>query len=446
MARKLFVLVLIMCSTTALITCTNGGAGDGGEGLHMKLTHVDAKGNYTAEELVRRAVAAGMQRLACLDAAMAGGGGGGGVGAPVRWATLQYVAEYLIGDPPQRAEALIDTGSDLVWTQCSTCLRKVCARQALPYYNSSASSTFAPVPCAARICAANDDIIHFCDLAAGCSVIAGYGAGVVAGTLGTEAFAFQSGTAELAFGCVTFTRIVQGALHGASGLIGLGRGRLSLVSQTGATKFSYCLTPYFHNNGATGHLFVGASASLGGHGDVMTTQFVKGPKGSPFYYLPLIGLTVGETRLPIPATVFDLREVAPGLFSGGVIIDSGSPFTSLVHDAYDALASELAARLNGSLVAPPPDADAGALCVARRDVGREVQAGEFHFRGGADMAVPAESYWAPVDKAAACMAIASAGPYRRQSVIGNYQQQNMRVLYDLANGDFSFQPADCSAL
>uniref|UniRef100_A0A0E0FDI4 Peptidase A1 domain-containing protein n=1 Tax=Oryza meridionalis TaxID=40149 RepID=A0A0E0FDI4_9ORYZ len=136
--------------------------------------------------------------------------------------------------------------------------------------------------------------------------------------------------------------------------------------------------------------------------------------------------------------VFDLREVAPGLFSGGVIIDSGSPFTSLVHDAYDALASELAAQLNGSLVAPPPDADDGALCVARRDVGRVVLAVVFHFRGGADMAVVAESYWAPVDKAAACMAIASVGPYRRQSVIGNYQQQNMRVLYDLANGDFSF--------
>ncbi|EAZ21020.1 hypothetical protein OsJ_36669 [Oryza sativa Japonica Group] len=382
MARKLFVLVLIMCSTTALITCTNGGAGDGGEGLHMKLTHVDAKGNYTAEELVRRAVSAGKQRLAFLDAAMAGGGDGGGVGAPVRWATLQYVAEYLIGDPPQRAEALIDTGSDLVWTQCSTCLR--------------------------------------------------------------QGFS-QAGPAVLKLvGLRAPSRRARSMAP--SGLMGLGRGRLSLVSQTGATKFSYCLTPYFHNNGATGHLFVGASASLGGHGDVMTTQFVKGPKGSPFYYLPLIGLTVGETRLPIPATVFDLREVAPGLFSGGVIIDSGSPFTSLVHDAYDALASELAARLNGSLVAPPPDADDGALCVARRDVGRVVPAVVFHFRGGADMAVPAESYWAPVDKAAACMAIASAGPYRRQSVIGNYQQQNMRVLYDLANGDFSFQPADCSAL
>ncbi|KAF0888898.1 hypothetical protein E2562_020126 [Oryza meyeriana var. granulata] len=441
MAPTLFFLVLV-CSSTALITCTNGG----GAGLRMKLTHVDAKGNYTTEELVRRAIAAGRHRLAFLDA-MAGVGGGGGVGVPVHWATLQYVAEYLIGDPPQRAEALIDTGSDLVWTQCSTCLRKVCAKQTLPYYNASASSTFAPVPCTEKICAAN--YFHFCDLDGGCSLIAGYGAGTVVGSLGTEVFAFQSGTAELAFGCVTFTIITQGALQGSSGLIGLGRGRLSLVSQTGAKKFSYCLTRYFHNNGASGHLFVGASAGLGaaGHGAVMTTPFVKGPKGNPFYYLPLVGLTVGKTRLPIPSTLFDLREIAPGIMVGGVIIDSGSPFTSLVRDAYDALAAELTAQLNNSLVPPPGDDDTGmdsALCVARRDVDKVVPTLVFHFRGGADMALPPENYWAPVDKATACMVIAAGGRYR--SVIGNFQQQNMHVLYDLANGEFSFQAADCSAL
>ncbi|XP_040385474.1 aspartic proteinase nepenthesin-1-like [Oryza brachyantha] len=444
MARTLLFLVLL-CSCTALLTCTNGG--DGGAGLRMKLTHVDARGNYTDEELVRRAVAVGRQRLAVVDA-MASGGGGGGVGVPVHWATLQYVAEYLIGDPPQRAEALVDTGSDLVWTQCSTCLRRVCAKQTLPYYNSSASSSFAPVPCKEKLCAASD--LYFCALDGGCSVIASYGAGSIVGFLGTEAFSFQSGTAELAFGCVTFTIIFPGALQGSSGLIGLGRGRLSLVSQTGAKKFSYCLTRYFHNNGASGHLFVGASASLGGgDGPVMTTPFVKGPKGSPFYYLPLVGLTVGKTRLPIPSTVFDLREIAPGVVVGGVIIDSGTPFTSLVPDAYDALAAELTAQLNGSLVPVPPPGDgsavgAGALCVARRDVDRVVPTLVFHFRGGADMALPPENYWAPADKATACMAIYAGGRYR--SLIGNFQQQNMHVLYDLANGEFSFQAAECSAL
>uniref|UniRef100_A0A0D9Y0X4 Peptidase A1 domain-containing protein n=1 Tax=Leersia perrieri TaxID=77586 RepID=A0A0D9Y0X4_9ORYZ len=448
MAPTLLFLVLL-CSSTALITSTNGvaaaaGAG-GGTGLRMKLTHVDANGNYTVAELFRRAIVASKERLAFLDAFA-----GGGVGMPVHWATLQYVAEYLIGDPPQRAAALIDTGSDLIWTQCSTCLRKVCARQTLPYYNSSASNTFAAVPCAARSCAAASDIIHFCDLAGGCSVIAGYGAGVVAGSLGTDKFSFQSGSTALAFGCVTFTRIINGALQGASGIIGLGRGELSLVSQIGATRFSYCLTRYFHHDGENGgaggggHLFVGgAAASLGGEA-VARTAFVKGPKGSPFYYLPLVGLTVGNTRLPIPSTAFDFREIAPGFMAGGVIIDSGTPFTSLVRNAYDALANELSARLNGSLV-PAPGGDADTLCVARRDVARVVPRLVFHFRGGADMVLPPENYWAPVDKAAAtaCLAIVGAG-YR--SVIGNFQQQNMHVLYDLANAEFSFQPADCTAL
>ncbi|KAG8049101.1 hypothetical protein GUJ93_ZPchr0009g1385 [Zizania palustris] len=396
MARTLLLFFLILhCSSTALVTCSGGGGG--AAGLRMKLTHVDAKGNYTAPELVRRAVAAGRQRLAFLEASEASGGGGGG-----------------------RVEALIDTGSDLIWTQCSTCLRKVCAKQTLPYYNSSASSSFKPVPCTDRMCAAN--YYHFCDLDSGCSVIASYGAGTVIGSLATEVFAFQSGTAELAFGCVTFTRIFPGALQGASGLIGLGRGRLSLVSQTGANRFSYCLTRYFHNNGASGHLFVGAAASLiTGHGDgaVTTIRFVKGPKGLPFYYLPLVGLTVGKTRLPIPSTLFDLRELAPGFTVGGVIIDSGSPFTRRRR------------RRDGPLR-------------VEGDVGKVVPPLVFHFSGGADLAVPAENYWAPVGKATACMAIGRGGRY--STVIGNFQQQNMHVLYDLADGELSFQPADCSTL
>jgi len=335
----------------------------------MKLTHVDAKGSYTLEERVRRAVAASRQRLASMRAS------GGGVSAPVHWSTRQYIAEYLVGDPPQRAEALIDTGSDLIWTQSTACLRKVCARQDLPYFNASASGTFAPVPCRDRACAAN--YRHFCALDGGCTFVASYGAGSVIGFLGTDAFAFQSGGATLAFGCVSFTRVTPGALHGASGLIGLGRGRLSLVSQTGATRFSYCLTPYFHNNGASSHLFVGAEASLGGGGGAVTSMpFVESPKDYPystFYYLPLEGITVGGTKLPIPSSAFELRQVDKGYWEGGVIIDSGSPFTSLARAAYQPLRDELAGRLNGSLVEPPADTDL-ELCVARGDVDRVVPA------------------------------------------------------------------------
>ncbi|CAL4968244.1 unnamed protein product [Urochloa decumbens] len=410
---------LVLCLGAVLITCISGGTASA-SGIRVKLSHIDAKGSYTAEERVRRAVAVSRQRLASMRAS-----GGGGVSAPVHWATRQYIAEYLVGDPPQRAEALIDTGSDLIWTQSTACLRKVCERQDLPYFNASASGSFAPVPCRDRACAAND--VHFCALDGSCT--------------------FQSGGAALAFGCVSFTQLRPAALHGASGLIGLGRGRLSLVSQTGATKFSYCLTPYFHNNGASSHLFVGAAASLGGSDPVTSMPFVESPKDYPystFYYLPLVGITVGKTKLPIQSSVFDLRRREEGFWEGGVIIDSGTPFTSLVEDAYNPLTEELSRQLNGSLVPPPGGDDGGmSLCVARGDLDSLVPMLVFHFSGGADMTLHPENYWAPLDKSTACLAIFEGFD---QSIIGNFQQQNMHLLFDVGEGRLSFQTADCSTV
>ena len=445
MAATTLVLLVLLCLSAAL-TCSGGGGGGGtsNTGIRMKLTHVDAKGNYTAPERVRRAIA--LSRQINLASTRAAGAAGGGVSAPVHWATRQYIAEYMVGDPPQRAEALIDTGSNLIWTQCTACLRKVCVRQDLPYFNASASSSFAPVPCQDKACAGN--YLHFCALDGTCTFRVTYGAGGIIGFLGTDAFTFQSGGATLAFGCVSFTRFAApDVLHGASGLIGLGRGRLSLASQTGAKRFSYCLTPYFHNNGASSHLFVGAAASLSGGGPVMSMAFVESPKDYPystFYYLPLVGITVGETKLAIPSTAFDLQEVEEGFWEGGVIIDSGSPFTSLVEDAYEPLMGELARQLNGSLVPPPGEDDGGmALCVARGDLDRVVPTLVLHFSGGADMALPPENYWAPLEKSTACMAIVRG---YLQSIIGNFQQQNMHILFDVGGGRLSFQNADCSTI
>ncbi|CAL4924085.1 unnamed protein product [Urochloa decumbens] len=439
MAPRTLVLLVLLCLGT-LRTCSGGGASaSAAAGIRMKLTHVDAKGSYTVEERVRRAVAASRQRLASVR------GGGGGVSAAVHWATQQYIAEYTVGNPPQRAEALIDTGSDLIWTQSTECLRKVCARQDLPYFNASASGSFAAVPCRDRACAAN--YVHFCALDGGCTLVASYGAGAVIGFLGTDAFAFASGggTVALAFGCVSFTQVVPGALHGASGLIGLGRGRLSLVSQTGADRFSYCLTRYFHKDAPPSHLFVGAAAPS--H-LVSSMAFVENPKDFPystFYYLPLVGISVGDTRLPINSSVFELQQVKElkGYWTGGVLIDSGSPFTALAHGAYQPLHDEVARQLNGSLVAAPENSDFD-LCVRRDDVDRVVPELVFHFSGGADMALPPENYWAPADKTTtACMAILDGYD---QSIIGNFQQQNMHLLFDVARGRFSFQKADCSTL
>ncbi|KAI5001301.1 hypothetical protein ZWY2020_025951 [Hordeum vulgare] len=421
MEISLVLIVLVLCSSAAtLVTCTSVG-------FRMELNHVDGKRSYTVAERVQRAMASSRQRLASFA----------DVSAPVHWNTSQYIAEYMIGSPPQRAEALIDTGSDLIWTQCSTCSQ--CVKQDLPYYNASKSNTFHPVSCNDALCEANQK--HSCRPDGSCAFGAFYGAGDARGSIGTEVFTFQNGSGRLTFGCVNSLMISPGSLDGASGLIGLGRGPLSLVSQTGAKKFSYCHTPYLRSNataGASSHLFVGTSASLSCGSPVKSMSFVQGPKDYPFYYVPLVGISVGQTRLSIPPTVFALKENGT---SGGVIVDSGSPTTALAHGAYGPLTKELRRQLNGSLV--PPPADSGMeLCVS---VAKEktVPSMVFHFSGGADMVLPPENYWVPLDDSTSCMVMETING---MSIIGNFQLQNMHLLYDLAKDELSFQTADCSSL
>ncbi|CAM0953510.1 unnamed protein product [Alopecurus aequalis] len=417
-------IVVVLCSTAAtLVTCSTAG-------FRMELTHVDAKGGYTAAERVQRAMASSRQRLASIA----------DVSVPVHWNTTQYIAEYLIGSPPQRAEALIDTGSDLIWTQCATCsLKGSCINQGLPLYNASKSDSFHPVSCNDTLCLANQE--HTCAKDGNCAFGAFYGAGDARGSIGTEVFTFENGSARLTFGCVDFLDISPGSLDAASGLIGLGRGPLSLVSQTGATKFSYCHTPYLRSNataGASSHLFVGDSASLSGGSPVMSMSFVEGPKQYPFYYVPLVGISVGHTRLSIPPTVFALKQNST---RGGVIVDSGTPTTALVEEAYNPLREELARQLNGSLV-PPPAGSEMDLCVAVAQE-KTVPPLVFHFSGGADMVLPLENYWAPLDDSTSCMVMEISGGF---SIIGNFQLQNIHLLYGLAKNELSFQTADCSSL
>ncbi|EMS56884.1 Aspartic proteinase nepenthesin-1 [Triticum urartu] len=414
-------IVLVLCSSAAtLVTCSSAG-------FHMELTHVDSKGTYTAAERVQRAMASSRQRLASFV----------DVTVPVHWNTSQYIAEYLIGTPPQRAEALIDTGSDLIWTECFACSQ--CVKQGLPHYNASKSDTFHPVSCNDALCLASQE--HWCRQDGSCAFAAFYGAGDATGSIDTEVFTFQNGSARLTFGCVDTMMIPPGSLDGASGLIGLGRGPLSLVSQAGAKKFSYCHTPYLRSNataGATSHLFVGASASLSGDSPVMSMSFVQGPKKYPFYYVPLVGISVGQTRLPIPPTVFALK---PNGTRGGVIVDSGTPTTALSDGAYRPLREELWRQLNGSLVPPPADSKMD-LCVAVAQE-KTVPSMVFHFSGGADMVLPPENYWVPLDNSTSCMVMHRSND---MSIIGNFQLQNIHLLYDLAKDELSFQTADCSSL
>ncbi|KAM0912195.1 hypothetical protein ACQ4PT_012904 [Festuca glaucescens] len=397
----------------------------------MELHHVDANANLTTAERFRRAGARAHLRLESL-----------GVVAPL---TLgdgdSYTTQFAIGSPPQEVRAVVDTTSSLVWTQCMTC-RPNCFEQDLDIYDFSLSSTGMAVYC-------NDSL---CTAEYGAGRCRGHHAGAcairtttydmdIAGVLRIEEFTFGSDKANLAFGCVTKTNNVVAGLDGASGVISLGKGPMSLVSQIGGNRFSYCLNRYFTDQVQSSPLFVGPSAGLNGDAPFASAPFGRNQEPfSDFYNLHLATISVGEADLNIPSDAF---------FYGGVIIDVSSPFMFLVDVAYRELMQEMSRRLGSSLV--PSPVDWLELCVALADVSWLVPPLVLHFgEGGGAWTIPAENYWAPAGNETSCMVVVNSAhsgpPFNGTSIIGNYMQQNVHVLYDLDNHEISFQPEDCSSI
>ncbi|KAL6657919.1 hypothetical protein ACP70R_005699 [Stipagrostis hirtigluma subsp. patula] len=436
---SLAVLLLVVCAVLA----------SGAAGVRVGLTRIHSDPGVTASQFVRDALRRDMHREhARSGRVLAAASADGTVSARTR-KDLPNGGEYLmtlaVGTPPVAYPAIADTGSDLIWTQCAPCGDR-CFKQPAPLYNPSSSTTFAVLPC--------NSSLSMCAALAGASPPPGcacmynqtYGTGWTAGVQGSETFTFGSSPADqarvpgVAFGC---SNASSDDWNGSAGLVGLGRGALSLVSQLGAGRFSYCLTP-FQDANSTSTLLLGPSAALDGTAGVRTTPFVAGPSRSPmstYYYLNLTGISLGATALSIPPNVFSLN--ADG--TGGLIIDSGTTITSLVDAAYQRVRAAVK-----SLVTLPTtdgsDATGLDLCFAlpsETSAPPAMPAMTLHF-DGADMVLAADSYMIS-GSGLWCLAMRSQ-PDGAMSTLGNYQQQNMHILYDVRKETLSFAPAKCSTL
>uniref|UniRef100_A0A0D9WZT3 Peptidase A1 domain-containing protein n=1 Tax=Leersia perrieri TaxID=77586 RepID=A0A0D9WZT3_9ORYZ len=424
-------------------------------GVRLELTHVDDRGGYTGAERVRRAADRTHRRVNGLLAAVDDPSStartrsdGAAAAATVHASTATYLVDIAIGTPPVSLTAVLDTGSDLIWTQCDAPCRR-CFPQPAPLYAPARSATYANVSCLSPMCRPLQTPWSRCPAAppddTGCPYSFSYGDGTSTdGVLATDTFTLAADTAVLpgvAFGCGTDNR---GSTDNSSGLVGMGRGPLSLVSQLGVTRFSYCFTPF--NSTATSPLFLGSTARDSSSA-AKSTPFVANPRGgagaawrkSSYYYLSLEGITVGETLLPIDPSVF--RLTATG--DGGVIIDSGTTFTALEERAFVAVARAFAARVGLPLASGGARLGLGLCFAAAAPERVEVPRLVLHF-DGADMELRRESYVVE-DRIAGvvCLGMVSS---RGMSVLGSMQQQNMHVLYDLEQGVLSFEPANCGEL
>ncbi|GJN03751.1 hypothetical protein PR202_ga21228 [Eleusine coracana subsp. coracana] len=444
-------LLPLLCLGLVLVATNVHGSID----FRMELTHPYASSSFSKHETFRRAARASRARAARLTARLAralgrSGGAGDISAADVPLAPLSDQGHSLtvgIGTPPQPHTLIVDTGSDLIWTQC-TLFRRRKARQREPLYDPAKSSSFAFLPCSARLCQEGQFGFKNCSSENQCVYDDVYGSAEAGGVLASETFTFGGGahgkvSVPLGFGCGALS---SGSLVGASGIMGLSPGTLSLISQLSVPKFSYCLTPFAARK--TSPLLFGAMADLKKYktaGPVQTTSILTNPVENAYYYVPLVGLSLGTKRLRVPASSLAMN---PDDGTGGTIVDSGSTIAYLVEPAFEAVTKAVMDAVR--LPVANETVEDYELCFAlpRGEGMGAVRTPPLvlHFDGGARMVLPRDNYFQEPRAGLMCLALGVPPEGLGVSIIGNVQQQNMHVLFDVRNQKFSFAPTQCDQM
>ncbi|KAL6981010.1 saccharopepsin [Sarracenia purpurea var. burkii] len=327
-----------------------------------------------------------------------------------------YIVRAKIGTPGQTLLMAVDTSNDAAWVPCSGCVG--CPST---LFASDKSTTFKPLGCQQPQCKQVPN--PTCDGSA-CSFNMTYGGSTVAANLTQDTITLAADAVPgYAFGCI---QKATGSSVPPQGLLGLGRGPLSLLSQTQSlyqSTFSYCL-PGFKSANFSGSLRLGPT---GQPKNIKYTQLLRNPRRSSLYYVNMIGIRVGRRVVNIPpsALAFDSATGA------GTIFDSGTVFTRLVGPAYVAVRDEFRKRVGaGATVSSLGGFD---TCYSVPIVAPTITL----MFTGMNVTLPADNYLIHSTAGSiTCLAMAAAASDNVSSVlnvIANMQQQNHRVVFDVPN-------------
>ncbi|GAB4861345.1 Aspartyl protease aed3 [Ancistrocladus abbreviatus] len=330
-----------------------------------------------------------------------------------------YLVRVKLGTPGQLMFMVLDTSNDAAWVPCSGCIG--CSSTT---FAPNTSTTFGPLDCSATQCTQIRGLACSATGPSPCTFNQSYGGdSSFLATLSHDSVRLATDIIpNFAFGCVS---AISGGSFPPQGLLGLGRGSLSLLSQAGSlynNVFSYCL-PSFKSYYFSGSLKLGP---MGQPRITRTTPLLKNPHRPSLYYVNLTGVSVGRVKVSVPQQflAFDPNTGA------GTIIDSGTVVTRFVQPVYNAIRDEFRRQVKG------PFTSLGAFdtCFSTtlENVAPTVT---LHFTG-LDLALPAENTLIHSSaESLACFAMAAA-PSNVNSVlnvIANLQQQNLRILFDVAN-------------
>ncbi|KAF9605409.1 hypothetical protein IFM89_016986 [Coptis chinensis] len=258
-----------------------------------------------------------------------------------------YLVELAIASPePQPFFLELDTGSDVIWVQCSGCTQCFHIRD-YANFEYSRSSTYEyigchDVLCIPRICSGHDI----------CLYDQGYIDGDwTRGVMSKDDFLFYSEdhaagetVKGVYFGCGLDNNMHWGneddRTNNIAGVFGMGNGPQSFISQLGDQgegRFSYCLDYWAKQEKGISFIRFGEYAKYFPDGsDVKTTPLKQGPRQT-FYYVNLTDISVEGVRLELPPETFSVRPDG----KGGMILDTGTGPTFVFRSAYNRLEARL---------------------------------------------------------------------------------------------------------
>ncbi|XVE96318.1 hypothetical protein REPUB_Repub02eG0211100 [Reevesia pubescens] len=379
-----------------------------------------------------------------------------------------YTISLSFGTPPQTLTFIMDTGSSLSWFPCTA--RYLCSQCSFPNVDPSKIPIFSPklssskklLGCKNPKCSwlFGPNVESSCQdcepTSKNCTqtcppYLIQYGLGSTGGLLLLESLVFPQKTfQDFLVGCSIISN------RQPAGIAGFGRSLESLPSQLGLKKFSYCLVSRrFDDTGVSSNMLLetGSGSDDTKSKGLSYTPFYKNqvasnPNFQEFYYVNLRKILVGDKHVKVPYSF-----LVPGSDgNGGTIVDSGSTFTFMERPVFELVSKEFEKQMANYSRAPEIEKKSGLAPCFNLSGYKSINVPEliFHFKGGAKMELPLANYFSFVgDDKVVCLMVVSdnvigqgvrGGP---AIILGNFQQQNYYIEFDLANERFGFAKQSC---
>ncbi|KAL5554056.1 hypothetical protein UlMin_041457 [Ulmus minor] len=355
---------------------------------------------------------------------------------------LFYSVTLNIGQPPKPYFLDPDTGSDLTWLQCDApCAR--CTKTPHPLYRPSNDV----VACKDPLCLAlHSSGAHRCDDPEQCDYEVKYAdGGSSLGVLVKDVFAlnFISGDhrrPRLALGC-GYDQIPGSSHHYLDGVLGLGKGKVSIVSQLHSQGLVRNVIGHCLSGQGGGFLFFGDDLY-----DSSRVAWTPMSRDYSKYYSP------GFAELLLDGKSSGLKKLS-------TVFDSGSSYTYLNSQAYQALTNWIKKDLAGKPLKEAPDDSTLPLCWRGRQPFKSIRDVRKYFKplalvfnnGGKSntrFELPPEAYLIVSSKGNACLGILNGAEVglKGSNIIGDISMQDKLVIYDNEKQVIGWIPANCDQL